>query len=78
MKDCISWVRCEVMEKLDTSLDHDLFLARVTEFGEGRLGADPLLYSSRHGWRVAGAKAREPGRSIRDELLQRLDDAGLS
>ncbi len=78
VKDCISWVRCEVMEKLDTSLDHDLFLARVTDFGEGRLGADPLLYSSRHGWRVAGAKAREPGRSIRDELLQRLEDAGLS
>jgi flavin reductase (DIM6/NTAB) family NADH-FMN oxidoreductase RutF len=75
---CISWIKCEVIDKLDTSLDHDLFLARVTQFGEGRLGEDPLLYSSRHGWRVAGDKARQPGRSVRDELLQRLDDAGLS
>lgn len=82
VRDCISWVRCDIIEKVDTSLgsdlDHDLFLARVTQFGEGRLGEPPLLYSSRHGWRIAGDKAREPGRSIRDELLQRLDDAGLS
>ena len=79
IKDCISWLRCEVINKLDTGLgdemDHDLFLARVTQFGEGRLGEDPLLYSSRHGWRIAGAKAREPGRSIRDELLERLAQA---
>ncbi len=71
--DCISWLGCEVTEKLATDLDHDLFLARVVAFGEGRLGEDPLLYSSRHGWRIAGAKAREPGRSIRDELLERLE-----
>lgn len=75
--DCISWLRCDVIEKLDTQLDHDLFLSRVTRFGEGRLGEAPLLYSSRHGWRVAGEKAREPGRSIRDELLERLEKAGL-
>lgn len=73
--DCISWIKCDVLEKLPTNLDHDLFLARVVEFGEGRLGADPLLYSSRHGWRVSGAKARQPGRSVRDELLERLDAA---
>jgi len=79
--DCISWVHCEVIEKVTTSvedLDHDLFLARVTDFGEGRLGEDPLLYSSRHGWRKAGEKAREPGRSVRDELLARLEAAELS
>ena len=80
--DCISWVDCEVLEKLSTSLgdkmDHDLFLARVTGFGEGRLGEDPLLYSSRHGWRKAGDKAREPGRSVRDELLARLEAEGLA
>ncbi len=79
---CISWVDCEVIEKLPTSLgddlDHDLFLARVTGFGEGRLGEDPLLYSSRHGWRKAGDKAREPGRSVRDELLARLEAEGLA
>lgn len=76
--DCISWIRCDVIEKLPTELDHDLFLARVTAFGEGRLGEDPLLYSSRHGWRKAGEKAREPGRSVRDELLARLEAAGLN
>jgi len=80
--DCISWVDCEVIEELPTSLgddmDHQLVLARVTGFGEGRLGEDPLLYSSRHGWRKAGDKAREPGRSVRDELLARLEAEGLA
>ena len=50
----------------------------MTAFVEGRLGEDPLLYSSRHGWRIAGAKAREPGRSVRDELLERLANAEAS
>ena len=72
---CISWVKCDVLEKLPTQLDHDLFLARVSEFGEGRLGEDALLYSSRHGWRRSGEKAREPGRSVRDELLERLAES---
>ena len=71
-----------MIEKLETSLgpdmDHELVLARVTSFGEGRLGEDPLLYSSRHGWRKAGDKAREPGRSVRDELLTRLEAEGLA
>lgn len=70
--DCISWLRCEVIRKLEAGLDHDLFLARVTRVGEGRLGAPPLLYSSRLGWRVAGGKARAPGDSVRDRLLARL------
>jgi flavin reductase (DIM6/NTAB) family NADH-FMN oxidoreductase RutF len=69
---CISWIKCDVIEKLPTKLDHDLFLAQVTAFGEGRLGEDALLYSARHGWRKSGEKAREPGRSVRDELLERL------
>ncbi|NNC79198.1 MAG: flavin reductase [Acidimicrobiales bacterium] len=73
--DCISWIKCDVLEKLPTELDHDLFLARVSEFGEGRLGEPPLLYSSRHGWRISGEKARQPGRSVRDELLERLAES---
>ena len=43
----------------------------------GRLKEPPLLYSSRLGWRITGDKAREPGRSIRDELLERLAAAGF-
>lgn len=74
--DCIAWLRCEVVERLDVGLDHDLFLARVTAVGEGRLGEPPLLYSSRLGWRVTGGPAREPGTSIRDALLARLDAEG--
>ena len=56
--------------------DHELFFARVVDVGAGRLREPPLLYSSRLGWRVTGDKAREPGRSIRDELL-RLAAAGF-
>jgi len=70
--DCISWLRCEVISALPAEIDHTLFLARVTASGEGRLGEDPLLYSSRHGWRVSGRKAREPGDSVRDRLVARL------
>lgn len=73
--DCISWLRCEVTQKLDAGLDHDLFLARVTTVGEGRLGEPPLLYSSRLGWRIAGGRAREPGDSVRDRLLSRVAEA---
>ena len=55
------------------AIDHDLFLARVVAVGEGRLREPPLLYSSRLGWRATGEKAREPGTSIRDALLARLE-----
>ena len=43
-------------------------------FGRGPkdLGNRILLYSSRLGWRVTGDKAREPGVSIRDQLLDRI------
>ena len=56
-------------------LDHHLVFARVDAQGEGRLKQPPLLYSSRHGWRITGDKAREPGMSVRDQLLARLGDA---
>ena len=61
--------------------DHELFFARVVAVVPGRLREPPLLYSSRLGWRVTGDRAREPGVSIRDQLLARagvsggLDDA---
>jgi flavin reductase (DIM6/NTAB) family NADH-FMN oxidoreductase RutF len=57
--------------------DHELFFARVTDYGYGRLKDPPLVYSSRHGWRVANDKARAPGESPRDELLARLAAAGF-
>lgn len=76
VRDCIAWLRCQVFQRLAMA-DHELFFARVTEVGPGRLKAPPLLYSSRLGWRVAGDKAREPGESVRDRLLDRLREAGF-
>ena len=78
VSNCISWLRCETFaiesEVGGVELDHHLFFARVTEVGEfGRLKDPPLLYSSRLGWRVTGDSAREPGESIRDQLLARLE-----
>lgn len=70
----IAWLYCETFDRIER-FDHDLFLANVTEVREGRLGEPPLLYSARHGWRVTGDKAREPGQSIRDELLARVEAA---
>jgi hypothetical protein len=58
-------------------LDHELLFARVVEVGAGRLKEPPLLYSSRLGWRIAGDRAREPGMSVRDALLERLAAAGF-
>jgi flavin reductase (DIM6/NTAB) family NADH-FMN oxidoreductase RutF len=74
--DCIAWLRCEVFER-KPMFDHELFFARVVEVGPGRLKDPPLLYSSRLGWRITGDKAREPGTSIRDALLERLAVAGF-
>lgn len=81
--DCISWLRCEVFAVEEAvggiELDHHLFFARVTRVGEfGRLKDPPLLYSSRLGWRITGDNAREPGTSIRDQLLDRLAASGLA
>lgn len=72
----LSWLRCEIFER-KAMADHDLFFARVTRTSSGRLGDPPLLYSARHGWRVTGGKAREPGMSVRDRLLERLAKEGV-
>ena len=69
----ISWFTCEVFERT-TMADHELLFGRVVASGAGRLKEPPLLYSSRHGWRTTGGKARESGVSIRDQLLARLDE----
>jgi flavin reductase (DIM6/NTAB) family NADH-FMN oxidoreductase RutF len=74
VKDCIAWMRCEVFERKPMA-DHELFFARVTQYGYGRLKADPLVYSARHGWRIASEHARERGDSVRDRLLARLDES---
>ena len=73
----IAWLRCSIFEQR-TMRDHELLFAMVNEVVEGRLKEPPLLYSSRLGWRVTGDKAREPGVSIRDALLDRLDELGES
>ena len=68
----IAWLSCDVFDRIER-FDHDLVLAEVTAVTEGRLGEPPLLYSARHGWRVTGDSAREKGRSVRDELLARVE-----
>jgi flavin reductase (DIM6/NTAB) family NADH-FMN oxidoreductase RutF len=73
VRDCIAWLRCEIHDRIVDRYDHDLFFARVVAVGEGRLGEPPLLYSSRLGWRVTGPGAREPGESVRDRLLARIE-----
>lgn len=75
VRNSIAWLACDVFQQM-TMFDHELFFARVADVGPGRLREPPLLYSSRLGWRVTGGKAREPGRSIRDELLERLAALG--
>ncbi len=72
----IGYLRCEVEDRKMLG-DHELFFARVTATREGRLKEPPLLYSSRMGWRISGEKARDPGVSIRDQLLDRLAQAGF-
>jgi len=68
---CIAWFTCEVTDRA-TAVDHELVFGRIGANGLGRLDELPLLYSSRHGWRITGDKAREKGTSIRDQLLARL------
>lgn len=72
----IAWLRCEIFQQLPMA-DHQLMFARVVDTVPGRLKEPPLLYSSRLGWRITGDKARQPGRSVRDELLARLAAAGF-
>lgn len=80
--DAIAWMRCEIIEQITQgvagSMDHHLFLAKVTAVQGNRLREAPLLYSSRLGWRIAGENARKPGESPRDALLERLAAAGLA
>lgn len=73
----IGYLRCDVQQRVLLN-DHVLFFARVTDTLEGRLKEPPLLYSSRLGWRIAGDKARDPGVSVRDQLLARLEAAGFT
>ena len=77
VRDAIAWLLCEVFETKEMA-DHVLFFARVVAVHPGRLKEPPLLYSSRLGWRIAGDKAREPGMSIRDGLLERLAALGIA
>lgn len=72
----IAWLRCRIFERT-TMADHELVFARVEAAVPGRLKEPPLLYSSRLGWRIAGDRAREPGMSIRDQLLDRVAAAGF-
>lgn len=74
--DAIAWLRCEIFDDKEM-FDHRLFFGRVTDVSAGRLREPPLTYSSRLGWRIASDKAREPGVSVRDELLERLAASGL-
>jgi flavin reductase (DIM6/NTAB) family NADH-FMN oxidoreductase RutF len=71
----IAWLRCEVFQRVPMH-DHELFFARVIAAVPGRLKEPPLLYSSRLGWRIAGDRAREPGVSVRDRLLERVAAEG--
>lgn len=75
--DAITWLRCEIFDDKEM-FDHRLFFGRVTDVSAGRLREPPLTYSSRLGWRIASDKAREPGVSVRDELLERLAASGLA
>jgi flavin reductase (DIM6/NTAB) family NADH-FMN oxidoreductase RutF len=76
LRDAVAWLRCEIFDEKDV-VDHRLYFARVTEVHGGRLREPPLTYSSRLGWRIASEKAREAGVSIRDELLERVRQAGF-
>jgi flavin reductase (DIM6/NTAB) family NADH-FMN oxidoreductase RutF len=72
VKNAISWFRCDLEDELEM-LDHRLLVGRVTAVGEGRLKEPGLTYSSRKGWKIADAPARQPGESVRDRLLERLE-----
>lgn len=76
VRNSIAWLRCATFE-VKPMHDHQLFFARVVDVGAGRLRERPLLYSSRLGWRITGDRARDPRRSIRDELLGRLAANGF-
>ncbi len=72
----IAWLRCSIFDRM-VMRDHELMFAEVVEVVPGRLREPPLLYSSRLGWRIAGDNARQRGVSVRDQLLERVRDAGF-
>ncbi len=72
----VAWLRCATFQRMPMQ-DHELFFARVVAVVPGRLREPPLLYSSRLGWRVTGDRAREPGVSVRDQLLARAGVDGV-
>jgi len=74
--DCLAWVHARTFQTMPMR-DHELMFADIVEYGYGRLREAPLVYSSRHGWRIANDKARAPGESPRDALLARLAAAGF-
>lgn len=76
VSNCVAALRCSIESQMDLP-DHRLLFARVTDVKPIRLREPPLLYSSRLGWRVGSEKAREAGRSVRDELIARLEGAGF-
>jgi flavin reductase (DIM6/NTAB) family NADH-FMN oxidoreductase RutF len=71
----VAWLRCATFRRMPLE-DHELFFARVVDVVPGRLREPPLLYSSRLGWRITGDRAREPGVSVRDQLLARAGVEG--
>lgn len=71
----IAWMRCRITDEIPMN-DHRLVIATVDAVVPGRLREPPLLYSSRLGWRIAGASARSPGVSVRDDLIERVRAAG--
>lgn len=73
VRQCVGWMLAEVVDRA-TVRDHVLFVAEVTEVTEGRLKAPALTYSSRKGWRIAETAARKSGESVRDRLLEMLEE----
>lgn len=68
----IASMRCKTFRVIPME-DHELFFARIVDVVPNRLKDPPLLYSSRLGWRITGDRARDPGVSIRDQLLERVE-----
>ncbi len=73
VRDCVGWMRVVVSDRLPIR-DHQLLFGEVVEVGEGRLKEPALTYSSRKGWRISDTPARQPGESVRDRLLQMLEE----
>ena len=71
--DCVAWLHCEITDRIPIA-DHELLVAKVTRVGEGRLKEPMLTYSSRKGWRISDTAARKPGESVRDKLLQMVEE----